>query len=166
MVLVTGSTRLTLAADAAAGREVSIFWQASPDPHVIGYYLYSGPASGSYSQRVDAGNFTSVKLQNLVPGVTTYFVVTAYDAQGVESLPSDEAAYLQPYTLTAILGPLPHFHLMFPVAADQTYELQYSTFLTNWTTLLTIGSKTNGIYDFADTNFNVNAQRFYRVVLR
>lgn len=50
----------------------------------------------NYTVRVDVGNRTSCTLTNLTPGVTYYFVATAYAADGQESLPSNEVSYTVP----------------------------------------------------------------------
>ncbi|HEY9171241.1 MAG TPA: fibronectin type III domain-containing protein, partial [Verrucomicrobiae bacterium] len=75
---------------------VTLEWDPSPDAWVAGYAIHYGTASGNYTVRVDVGNRTSVTLSNLAPGVTYYFVATAYAADGQESLPSNEVAYTVP----------------------------------------------------------------------
>jgi hypothetical protein len=58
-----------------------------------GYTLYYGTASGTYTETIDVGWKTVVKVPNLAEGNTYYFVVKAYDSDRVESLPSNEATF-------------------------------------------------------------------------
>src|SRR6478672_11794664 len=55
---------------------VTLAWDASPDADVVGYRLHYGTSSGSYTNELDAGSATTIKVDNLSAG-TTYFVVTA-----------------------------------------------------------------------------------------
>lgn len=147
------------------GTGVNLAWSPSADTNVVGYALYYGPASGTYTQRVDVGNVTGITLTNLTPGSTNYFVATSYDAEATESVPSNEISYINPGTLQASLGSDNSLHLLFPVAAGHAYDIQYCEGLTNWVTLATIIGRTNSIYDFVDTTFTGTAQRFYRLIL-
>jgi hypothetical protein len=78
------------------GTTITLGWDPSTDPSVVGYHLYYGVASGTYTNMIDAGTNTSVTVSNLVPGVTYYFAVTTYTAAGVESMPSSEITYTVP----------------------------------------------------------------------
>jgi len=79
-------------ASAHAASSVTLAWDAS-DPGVAGYNVYYGTGSGDYTQVVDAGNQASATISNLSDGSTYYFAVTAYDPNGLESLPSGEVSY-------------------------------------------------------------------------
>ena len=72
---------------------VSLAWDASPSPDVTGYIVRHGTASGVYSSATNVGNQTSASVTGLQAGQTYYLVVTARNAAGVESLPSNEATY-------------------------------------------------------------------------
>jgi len=88
------------------GTSITLAWDPSTDPSVVGYHLYYGVASGTYTNMIDTGTNTSVTVSNLVPGVTYYFAVTSYTAAGVESSYSPEITYTVPIpnppTLNAI----------------------------------------------------------------
>lgn len=56
---------LSLAAEAAT---VTLAWDATTDPFVVGYHLYQGGASKSYTNMFDAGNATSISVSNIAPG--------------------------------------------------------------------------------------------------
>jgi hypothetical protein len=77
----------------AATRSVLLAWDPSPDPDVVGYLVHQGTASGIYGVTSDAGNQTDSTVENLVDGTNYYFVVTAYNASGLESDPSAEVSY-------------------------------------------------------------------------
>jgi len=95
--LPTGALVLLLLAGRLWGApSVILAWDPSPSTNVAGYRVYYGPAAGNYTDRLDVGNVTTATVPNLQAGVTYYFVVTAYNAAGVESLPSNEVAYTVP----------------------------------------------------------------------
>ncbi len=68
-------------------------WNAIPNPTVAGYFIRYGTNSGVYSDWVDVGTNNMCTVSGLNDGMTHYFVVTAYNASGVESPPSDEVSY-------------------------------------------------------------------------
>jgi hypothetical protein len=76
---------------------VTLAWDASPSTGVTGYRLHYGVASGLYTQALDVG--VPANLQATVSGLTPdtyYFAVTAYNAEGGESWPSDEVSTAVP----------------------------------------------------------------------
>src|SRR5687768_7364618 len=78
MLFSSGISTTVLAA------EVKVTWDASIQPEVTGYNLYFGTTSRSYGTKINIGNQTSYTVTGLAGG-TYYFVVTAYNASGVES---------------------------------------------------------------------------------
>jgi hypothetical protein len=81
-----------------AGQSVTLGWDSSSDPNVLGYNIYYGTASHEYTSKVTAGNGTTVTITGLVEGVTYYFAATTYGAFNQESDFSDEAVYTVPGT--------------------------------------------------------------------
>ena len=77
----------------AKAASVTLAWDASTSPDVAGYRIYFGPTSGSYSGTVEAGNFTTNTILGLSNNSTTFFAVTAYDIDGIESDFSNEIKY-------------------------------------------------------------------------
>ena len=63
-------------------------WNANPEPDIAGYRVYKGTAVDEYTLHQDVGNVTEIDLTDLPVG-QYYFVVTAYNEVGLESLPSD-----------------------------------------------------------------------------
>jgi hypothetical protein len=76
--------------------QVGLVWDPSPDEWVVGYAIHYGTVSGVHPIRVDVGNVTNTVIDGLEPGVTYYFVATAYTADGLESEPSNEVSYTVP----------------------------------------------------------------------
>jgi chitodextrinase len=79
----------TLAPDTA-----TLAWDAVIHPSLVGYRVYFGTASGTYTQTagngVDAGNTTTRTITGLSSGTRYYFAVKAYDALNNESTFSNE----------------------------------------------------------------------------
>jgi len=77
---------------------VSLAWDPSPDADVVNYRLYWGPSNGVYTASRDLGNVTNTVFTSLVGGQHVFFVVTAFNAAGAESDPSNELDYRVPVT--------------------------------------------------------------------
>ena len=75
---------VTLAWDAPTTNE-----DGSDLTDLAGYRVYYGTSSGSYTNSVNIGNFTSAVISNLSLG-TWYFAITAYNSSSVESSYSTE----------------------------------------------------------------------------
>src|SRR5258705_9291259 len=73
---------------------VTLAWDANPEPDVAGYELYYGTATGTYAQVVAVAgrNTASVTVTNLVLG-TYFFAVTAVSSNGLSSLFSNEVSW-------------------------------------------------------------------------
>jgi hypothetical protein len=71
-------------------------WDPSSDPNVAGYTVAYGTTSGQYTKSLNAGNSSNATVASLTPGTTYYFVVTAYNSMGLQSLPSNEVALSLP----------------------------------------------------------------------
>ena len=148
----------------AAG--VSLDWTASVSPAVVGYHVYFGATSGSYPNKVDAGNATTVTISNLVPGVIYYFAATACDAAGNESGYSSEVSYAVPgLTLSRSANSGNPLVLQFPVTAGSWYEVQASTDLQHWATIWqTTAQLADTSLQFVDPAAAFLNSRFYRLV--
>jgi hypothetical protein len=72
---------------------VTLAWDPSPDSTVTGYRLLMGTQSHTYVAKITLAKQTSVRV--VINHPVTYFVVTAYNAAGTESLPSGEIVYLR-----------------------------------------------------------------------
>jgi len=73
--------------------DVTVAWDANPEPAVRGYVIYYGTSPGNYTQSIDVGNSTSCVISGLQAGATYYMAVTAYDDSRNESGFSNEIVY-------------------------------------------------------------------------
>jgi hypothetical protein len=81
------------AVSSQAAQSVTLAWNPSSGPNLVGYRVREGTVSGTYTQTIDVGNNTSATISNLASGATYYFVVSAYNTAGVESVPSNELSF-------------------------------------------------------------------------
>ncbi len=75
---------------------IVISWNANAESDLAGYKVYSGTRSGVYGTPADIGNHTSCQFNNVQPGTTYFFAITAYDTSGNESAKSTEASVYVP----------------------------------------------------------------------
>lgn len=87
---IAGLLLIAFALCASAAPSISLEWGPSPDADVNNYRLYWGPGSGNYNGFADLGNVTNTVFTQLVRGAHYFFVVTAMNAEGAESDPSNE----------------------------------------------------------------------------
>jgi hypothetical protein len=81
---------------ALAGQSVTLAWDPSTSPDVIGYVVYYGTDGTNFDSQMDAGPNTSATVTDLQPGTTNYFAVVAYNVNDVESPPSNLVLYNVP----------------------------------------------------------------------
>ena len=138
----------------SGSQQVSLGWNASPDPTVVGYYLYYGTASGVYTDQIDVGTNITFTVTGLVPGSTNYFTTTWYNGARIESGYVPEVVYIVPGILTVT----PNVSsattcIQFPVAPSHTYQLQSSPDLKNWSNIwLTPTQTTNQWIEYERTS--------------
>jgi len=94
----------------------TLVWDANEDGVTVGYRVYSGTASRSYSNAVDVGCATNFALTAFERGVW-FFAVTAYSADGLESDFSDEVSWTN-------------------APAVVTVAVQQSSNLVDWSTVI------------------------------
>ena len=87
-----------------AAPSVTLAWNPSADPSVVGYRMHYGTSSGNYTTTLDLGNTTKVTLSNLTPGIPYFIVVTAYNASGAESKPTNEISATTSGSPTVVLS--------------------------------------------------------------
>jgi hypothetical protein len=90
-----------------AAPSITLAWDPSADPSVVGYKVYYGVGTRNYTNSLSAGSATTLTVSNLVISTTYYFAATAYDTNGIESDYSTEVSGAvvlpnQPPTLNAI----------------------------------------------------------------
>ena len=60
-----------------AAQSVEMAWNPSSGTNVMGYKVYYGVASRTYTSIMDVGNATNATLSGLIAGMTYYFAATA-----------------------------------------------------------------------------------------
>ncbi|MCA9420422.1 MAG: FG-GAP repeat protein, partial [Nitrospira sp.] len=88
------------ASPAFSASSIQLTWIASPEPDLMGYYVYMGTSQGSYHITKNVGLNTSYIFQNLPEGLTYYFTITAYDHSGNISAPAEEMGITVPIRTT------------------------------------------------------------------
>ena len=79
-------------ATASAQVAVTVAWNANTEPDVTGYTVSWGVRPGVYTASADAGNNTQFTVNGLTTDQRYYFVVQAYNADGLRSVPSNEVS--------------------------------------------------------------------------
>ena len=87
-IIVTGGT--------AEASTLTVAWDPSANPTVVGYKVAYGITSGAYTNEIDTGSQTVFQVGNLTAGGTYFFVVRAYDGAGNLSAPSSEVKGIAP----------------------------------------------------------------------
>lgn len=94
----TGPSPLTPPTKSATTSSITLGWNpptqnsdGSPITNLVGYKIHYGTTSSEYTQTIAVANagLTRYVVDNLPTG-TYYFAITAYNSQGVESVPSGE----------------------------------------------------------------------------
>jgi len=82
------------AAPQSSSTSVTLDWNPNSEQDLAGYKVYAATASGAYGGAVGTApaNATSFVVNGLQPGVTYFFVITAFDTSGNESARSAEVS--------------------------------------------------------------------------
>jgi len=156
---------------AHAVQSVTLAWDPNPESDVAGYRLLYRDATSEQVKVIDVGAETIVTVPDLREGRTYMFAVTAYNAAGLESLPSGELPYTVPAPAAVLkLRPMAGnpwaFHISFTAFAGLRYQLQSSEDLFNWTTIWEEEAMIDGEeIHYVDTQPSPSGRRFYRTAL-
>jgi hypothetical protein len=158
---------LTWVFSAPAASNKTLTWDASPEFGLVGYKIYYGTASYSYTQTVTVGNVTRATIDGLEAGRTYYFAVTALYGFGEESDFSNEATYVVPNSMVVTLQVIPQadggIRLTGAGEADHRYQIQATSDFVAWTTLATQVADSGGAFEFIDFAAAAFPIRTYRV---
>ena len=86
------------AANVSFAKDIILTWDANQEAGVVGYKVYYGTSSGTYTgsganigpSPIDIGNTVSATIAGLDDTKPLYFTVTAYNANGEESAYASE----------------------------------------------------------------------------
>jgi hypothetical protein len=150
---------------ADAAQTLALTWKPSTGASVAGYHIHFGNSGANYKYVLDAGTNTSFTVRGLQEGQTNIFIVTAYNAQGVESAPSNLITYIVPgvVDLAPKAGPRRGTVIRFVVAPGHTYQVQASVNLTTWNTIGQTTATNNAWTQFEDLEGANLGLRFYRL---
>lgn len=148
-------------------QSVSLTWDPSPDTNVVGYIVNYGTTSGHHPCRMNVGNVTNATVTGLQEGFAYYFTATACNAEGLESVPSNELAYVVPgaMKLTSAATRTSPARITFPVAPGRSYVIEASHDLKSWQQIGATTGTTNDWVQFTDLQSPAFKQRFYRLLL-
>jgi hypothetical protein len=160
----------------AVGAHVRLAWNPSVGTNVTGYALYYGTTSNSLTNRVNMGNQTTGTCSNLLTGRTYYFVVTAYNSTGLESLPSDQVVYTVPsmgtkpardFYITSFTVNSNGAALTWNCTVGRTYRVLYKHALSEpqWISATPRLLATNSALQWLDASAVADRQRLYSIVM-
>ncbi len=144
---------------------LTLSWDPSPSPEVVGYRLYYGVVSGAYTTSLVAGNVATFPVSGLLAGVTYYFALTAIDAEGLESGYSNEVSYsegLPCATMQIRVAGGGQFLLTVTGLSGHSYDIEATQDFAVWNVIGTLTLDASGSADFTDPNAANFPQRFYR----
>ena len=126
---------------ANASQSLTLAWSPSPDPSVVGYNIYYGLSSNAFDNKVSVTGAYSVTINGLVEGFTYFFAATAYNAAGLESLPTEPISYTVPGAFLILTrtnyGTARAVQISSANVVRPSWTLQTSSDLKNWQTLTT-----------------------------
>ncbi len=147
---------------------LTLAWDASPSPNVTNYSIYYGLSSGSYPNKVVAGNSTSVVISNLVVGTTYYFVATSVANNGLESAHSAEFAYAPVLPrvgarLQINVSATKQVTLSGTGPAGYAYDVLWSSNAMAWTRFTNVTVNASGTFALKDPAAATKPMSFYRL---
>ena len=150
-------------------RILPLEWQVVSDPTVTGYALYYGEIGGPLTNRVDVGLASSAVVRNLIAPTRYAFYVVSYNADGVESDPSNLFLYTAQAISSVNLSQLAggSLAIFFDVAPRAACHVEYSDSLTapSWKILSAATGDSNGVVSVVDPVVAPGGMRFYRAVV-
>ena len=111
---------------------VTLEWDPSPDPEVVGYVVEHGDTPGNYTSQNDAGNAVLFTVWDLEVGQSYYFSVRSYTATGLFSdYSNEEVGQAQLPDGTVVRPPAAPSGLTAAVGATQVINLAWTDNSTN-----------------------------------
>ena len=161
--LVGGCSILAANTALSSIASVSLLWDASTSPGIIGYNLYYGTASHVYTSEVPLNDVTNASLNSLSVGTTYYFAVTAVDSLGLESTYSNEQVFTvasgTPVVQIGIVNG--KITLTGFASVGATYNVMASQDLKSWSVIGSVTGATNGAIRYTDPTGHSLPSRYY-----
>jgi len=85
-------TIFLLFSSSAFAAHIDLAWDPNSEPDLAGYVVYYGTSPQNYTNRIDVGNVTSVRIKGLPANKDYFIALTAYDFSGNESDFSNEVS--------------------------------------------------------------------------
>jgi hypothetical protein len=147
----------------------TLAWNQCQDVSVAGYALYFGLSGSLATNRQVLGMTNMVTLFNLFASSNYFFYVVAYDANGVESPPSN-FLYYKPQALSSLkLASLVRgtANVQFRAATGSVCLVEYTPSLNpaQWQILGCAKADSNGNITITDSGAGNSPTRFYRAAL-
>jgi hypothetical protein len=171
-VLVLCTHLCVFQAAAVTPGTLTLAWDPSSDPSVVGYRLYEGIAGETYTNIMDVSSNLMATVLSLVAGETYYFAVTAYDSSGLESVFSGQISYTVPAGSPSPPMQRPLFVtqnssgqavLNGAGSAGTAYDVLASMDFSSWLVIGTVTADGSGEFRFTDASSLALPRRFYRV---
>ena len=144
-LIIPSFAQFALSTSAITSNTATLRWNKSTDRDVKGYRLRCGLTSGgNYSRFVDVGNATTYTLSNLIFGKKYYCVVTAYNASGKETPPSNEVSFtVSPSIVRAITSSTVALAWdRSPSRGVKGYRLHYGIASRRYSSMIDVGNVT------------------------
>jgi hypothetical protein len=148
---------------------VTLAWNLSQTAGVAGYCVYALEENCVTPTRTTVGNTNQATIANLKEGLHYSFSVTALNAAGVESDPSNGVLFTVPVPLSMVTPATTDnlYRIQFQGAPGRNYELQSSADLQSWATIWQSGPVVAyGPLEYQDPASQGKAQNFYRLIVR
>jgi len=136
IAIVIAACWITSSLRANAVQSVTLTWDPGANASAVGYRVYAYEDDSNVATTFNVFGLTRVTLPGLREGQRYTFKVTSYNADGVESAPSNAAEFTVPVPLQMFSGDTPTAlrRLQFPILPQRWYEVQWSTNMQTWTT--------------------------------
>lgn len=154
---------------AEAERSVTLAWERSTSSGVTGYYVYVLEENAPTPSRVMVGDTNQVTVATLKEGLKYSFTVTAFNATGLESVPSNGAMFVVPVPISMAASNSTNGlgRIQFQGAPGRAYDVQASSDLRTWQTIWQTGLiSVYAPLEFEDPASGVLGARFYRLLVR
>ncbi len=111
---------------AGPARAVSLQWDPNQEPDLAGYRVHVVHVAAASTNIVEAGLTNSAAVNGLAPGQAYRFFVTAYNVDGIESDPSNEVSFTEPFpNISPVIEPIP------AITVEEGQEVAFKAFASD-----------------------------------